>query len=414
MTFRPGIDEVAVAQQVWGPEEIDAVTAVAASGRWAAGQKTAEFERQFAAWWGIRECILVNSGSSANLLALSALTSPSLGERRLRVGDEVITAACGFPTTVNPIVQNGLVPVFIDCELETYNADLGVLEASLSPRTRAIILAHTLGNPYDSARVKAFCDLHGLWFIEDCCDGVGASWMGRPVGTFGDLATVSFYPAHHLSMGEGGAVLTKSPALRKIVESFRDWGRDCWCAPNCDNTCGKRQGWQLGTLPQGYDHKYTYAHRGYNLKATEFQAALGLEQLKRLDGFIEKRKENAYWLRRMIDDNVQHLEVPSPSNGWSPFGLPLRVVDTFTDRPWTRDELCAYLWSKKIATRLLFAGNLTRHPAYSEVEYRVVGELRNSDTVMRDVFWLGVHPGLGEAELRYVAETLAACTSVAA
>ena len=411
MTFRPGVDEVQVAQQVWGPEEIDAVTAVAASGRWAAGQKTAEFERQFAAWWGIRECILVNSGSSANLLALSALTSPSLGERRLRVGDEVITAACGFPTTVNPIVQNGLVPVFIDCELETYNAQLDQLERSRSPRTRAVILAHTLGNPYDSARVKAFCDLHGLWFIEDCCDGVGASWMGRPVGTFGDLATVSFYPAHHLSMGEGGAVLTKSPALRKIVESFRDWGRDCWCAPNCDNTCGKRQGWQLGTLPQGYDHKYTYAHRGYNLKATEFQAALGLEQLKRLDGFIAKRRDNMDMLWSLLIGIPWLAKPKGDGDEQSPFGLPLRVLP---NAPMTRDALCAYLWSKKIATRLLFAGNLTRHPAYQDVEYRVVGELRNSDEVMTSVFWLGVHPGLGEAELRYVAETLAACTSVAA
>ena len=412
MPFRPGIDEVAVAQQVWGPEEIDAVTAVAASGRWAAGTKTAEFERQFAAWWGIRECVLVNSGSSANLLALSALTSPSLGERRLKPGDEVITAACGFPTTVNPIVQNGLVPVFIDCELETYNADLGNLPAVPSDRTRAVILAHTLGNPFDAARVRRYCDDHGLWFVEDCCDAVGATWEGRGVGTFGDLATVSFYPAHHLSMGEGGAVLTKSPALRKIVESFRDWGRDCWCAPNCDNTCGKRQGWSLGTLPQGYDHKYTYAHRGYNLKATEFQAALGLEQLKRLDGFIEKRRMNIVELIYRIQ-TINWLQYPKaiPGGSVSPFGLPLRVLP---NAPMTRDDLCAYLWSKKIATRLLFAGNLTRHPAYSDVTFRVVGDLMNSDTVMRDVFWLGVHPGLGEAELRYVAETLAACTSVAA
>jgi len=411
MTFRPGVDEVAVAQQVWGVEEVDAVTEVAASGRWAAGVKTAEFERAFASWWGIRECILVNSGSSANLLALSALTSPALGERRLKPGDEVITAACGFPTTVNPIVQNGLVPVFIDCELETYNADLEVLERALSPRTRAVVLAHTLGNPYDVARVRRFCDEHGLWLIEDCCDAVGATWNGSPVGTLGDLATVSFYPAHHLSMGEGGAVLTKSPLLRKIVESFRDWGRDCWCAPGCDDTCGKRMGWQLGSLPAGYDHKYTYAHRGYNLKATEFQAAIGLEQLKRLDGFIEKRRRNFSTLHIALAQSIPWSMVPRFYGGMSPFGMPLRVLP---NAPMTRDDLCRYLWSKKIATRLLFAGNITRHPAYQDVEYRVVGELRNSDEVMRSVFWLGCHPALGAEELQYVAEMLAACSSVAA
>lgn len=388
------------------------MTAVAASGRWAGGLKTAEFEAAFASWWGIRECVLCNSGSSANLLAVSALTSPALGERRLRAGDEVITAACGFPTTVNPIVQNGLLPVFIDCELETYNADLSALEAAWSPRTKAVILAHTLGNPYDVARVRRFCDERGLWLIEDCCDAVGSTWNMQPVGTFGDFATVSFYPAHHLSMGEGGAVLTKSPLLRKIVESFRDWGRDCWCAPGCDDTCGKRLGWSLGTLPAGYDHKYTYAHRGFNLKATEFQAAIGLEQLKRLDGFIEKRRENATNLYYALQP-VRWLTRPGWSDDglWSPFGLPLRVLP---NAPMTRDELCRHLWSKGIATRLLFAGNLTRHPAYEDVAYRVIGELRNSDTVMNDVFWVGVHPGLGVEELTYVADTLAACTSVAA
>ena len=403
MTFRPGIDEVAVAQQVWGVEEVDAVTAVAASGRWAAGLKTAEFEREFARWWGVRECVLVNSGSSANLLALSALTSPSLGERALKPGNEVITAACGFPTTVNPIVQNGLVPVFIDCELETYNVQLSALEAAVGPRTKAIILAHTLGNPFDADRVRRFAEMHGLWFIEDCCDAVGAAWGGKPVGTFGAVATCSFYPAHHLSMGEGGAVLTKSPALRKIVESFRDWGRDCWCAPGCDDTCGKRLGWQLGSLPAGYDHKYTYAHRGYNLKATEFQAAVGLEQLKRLDGFIFARKGNFEALYVALQ-RLPWLALPrwNFAGEWSPFGLPLRVTSDVS-----RETIIRHLWEKKIATRLLFAGNLTRHPAYADVAFRVVGELRNSDTVMSTVFWVGVHPGLGEHELAYVAKTLA-------
>lgn len=415
MTFNPGVDEVLVAQQIWGAEEIDAVTAVAASGRWAGGLKTAEFERAFARWWGVRECVLTNSGSSANLLALSALTSPALGDRRLVAGDEVITAACGFPTTVNPIVQNGLVPVFVDCELETYNAQIEALERAVMPRSRAVILAHVLGNPFDAGAVREFCDRHGLWFIEDCCDAVGATWAGRPVGTFGDLATVSFYPAHHMSMGEGGAVLTKSPLLRKIVESFRDWGRDCWCAPGCDDTCGKRMGWQLGDLPAGYDHKYSYAHRGYNLKATEFQAALGLEQLKRVDGFIEKRRENAGVLGLFIGSRQNMFARPLWK--WqgmkfeaSPFGYPLRVLPGGP----SRDDVVRYLWSKKIATRLIFAGNLTRHPAYQGVEYRVSGDLRNSDVVMRDVFWVGVHPGLGVDELTYVADTLASCASVAA
>jgi CDP-6-deoxy-D-xylo-4-hexulose-3-dehydrase len=398
---------VEVAQQITDHVEADYLSQVVASGRYAAGPWTARFEREFADWWGVRSCLLVNSGSSANLLAISALMSPALGDRALKPGDEVITAACGFPTTVNPIVQNGLVPVFIDCELETYNADLSQLEAALGPRSRAVILAHTLGNPYDAGRLKSFCDEHDLFFIEDCCDAVGATWAGQRVGTFGDLSTVSFYPAHHMSMGEGGAVLSGT-RFRKIVESYRDWGRDCWCAPGCDDTCGKRLGWQLGTLPEGYDHKYTYAHRGYNLKATEFSAALGCAQLRKVDGFIEKRQENAGHLRMWIDKRVPWLKVPAWSNWASWFGLPLRVMP---GAPMTRDALCAYLWSHGIATRLLFAGNITRHPAYADVNYRVVGELRNSDEVMNSVFWIGVHPGLGVAELQYVAETLAGCAS---
>ena len=399
---------VEVAQQITDHVEADYLSQVVASGRYAAGPWTERFEREFAAWWGVRSCLLVNSGSSANLLAISALMSPALGDRALKPGDEVITTACGFPTTVNPIVQNGLVPVFIDCELETYNADCSLLEAACGPRTRALILAHTLGNPFDAAAVAAFCRDRGLWFIEDCCDAVGATWNGQRVGTFGDLSTVSFYPAHHMSMGEGGAVLSGT-RFRKIVESYRDWGRDCWCPCGEDNTCGKRLDWQLGTLPHGYDHKYTYAHRGYNLKATEFSAALGCAQLQKVDGFIAKRRENAGMLWMMLMQRVPWLRRPwVNTNHWSPFGLPLRVLP---EAPMTRDALCAYLWSHGIATRLLFAGNITRHPAYADVNYRIVGELRNSDEVMNSVFWVGVHPGLGVEELTYVAETLAQCAS---
>lgn len=397
---------VEVAKQIIDNVERDYLLQVVASGRYAAGPWTERFEREFASWWGVRSCLLMNSGSSANLLAVSALMSPALGDRALVAGDEVITAACGFPTTVNPIVQNGLVPVFIDCELETYNARLEVLEEARSPRTRGVMLAHTLGNPFDAARVRAFCRMHGLWFIEDCCDAVGATWEGQSVGTFGDLATVSFYPAHHMSMGEGGAVLSGT-RFRKIVESYRDWGRDCWCCPNESGTCGKRQGWQLGTLPFGYDHKYTYAHRGYNMKATEFQAALGCAQLQKVDHFITKRFKNFVWLCDALSA-IPWLALPQDNGnrGQSPFGLPLRVLP---NAPMTRDELCAYLWSKGIATRLLFAGNITRHPAYADVNYRVVGELRNSNEVMNSVFWVGVHPGLGAEELRYIAQTLQEC-----
>lgn len=388
--------------------EVDYLSQVVASGRYAAGPWCERFEREFAAWWGVRSCLLVNSGSSANLLAVSALMSPALGDRALKPGDEVITVACGFPTTVNPIVQNGLVPVFIDCELETYNAQIADLEAACSPRTRAVILAHTLGNPYDAAAVARFCLDRGLFFIEDCCDAVGATWQGQAVGTFGDLATVSFYPAHHMSMGEGGAVLSGT-RFRKIVESYRDWGRDCWCSPGCDDTCGKRLGWQLGSLPEGYDHKYTYAHRGYNLKATEFQGALGCAQLQKVDGFIKQRQANMVELIYRIQA-IDWLKYPRamPGGSVSPFGLPLRVLP---GAPMTRDALCAYLWSKGIATRLLFAGNITRHPAYQDVNYRVVGDLKNSDTVMNDVFWVGVHPGLTVEHLSYVADTLAQCAS---
>lgn len=399
--FVPGTDPVPVSGRVF--DEHDMLNLVDSSlDFWLTTGRFAErFEREFARWFGVRECVLVNSGSSANLLAIMALTSPELEKRRLRPGDEVITAAAGFPTTVNPIVQAGCVPVFIDSELSTYNADLDALEQAVSPRTKAVILAHTLGNPYDAERIRDFCRSHELWMIEDTCDAVGATWDGRQVGTFGDIATVSFYPAHHITMGEGGAVLMHSPKLRKIVESFRDWGRDCWCAPGKDNTCGKRFDWQLGDLPHGYDHKYTYSHIGYNLKLTDMQAAVGLAQLEKVDGFIARRRENAALLRELLEP-VPWIGVPGvrPAGSCSWFGYPLRVLP---GAPVTRDALSQGLNDRKIGTRLLFGGNLVRQPAYAGIEKRVVGELANADRIMRDVFWVGTYPDLGRDQMEYIA-----------
>jgi len=368
------------------------------------GRFAERFERDFARWYGIRECVLVNSGSSANLVALAAFTSPEHDDRRLRPGDEVITAAAGFPTTVNPIVQLGAIPVFIDSELVTLNADLAQLEMALSPKTRAVMLAHTLGNPYDAARVRAFCREHGLWMIEDTCDAVGATWDGVQVGTFGDASTVSFYPAHHMTMGEGGAVMMRSPKLRKIVESYRDWGRDCWCQPGKDNTCGKRFDWQLGDLPHGYDHKYTYSHIGYNLKLTDMQAAVGVSQLQKLDGFIDRRRHNAELLTKLLA-GVPWLELPRESAGGrsSWFGYPIRVLP---DAPVHRNALTQSLNERKIGTRLVFAGNLVRQPAYRDLEYRTVGTLANADVIMNDVFWVGTYPGLDDDQIRYIARSI--------
>ena len=402
--FVPGEDPVAVAGRVFDERELVALVDSSLDFWLTTGRYAERFEREFAHWFGLRECMLVNSGSSANLLAVSALTSPELGERRLQPGDEVITAACGFPTTVNPIIQNRCIPVFIDSELDTFNADLDQLETALSPRTRAIILAHTLGTPYDSERVRAFARKHDLWFIEDTCDAVGATWNGQQVGTFGDFASVSFFPAHHMTMGEGGAVLCRSPKLRKIAESFRDWGRDCWCAPGKDNTCGKRFEWQLGTLPDGYDHKYTYSHIGYNLKITDMQAAVGCAQLEKLDDFITSRKANAETLTNALA-GVSWLSLPKnmPGGESSWFGYPIRVLP---DAPVTRDELIHTLHASKIATRLVFAGNILRQPGYRDIEHRVIGDLPNADIIMRDVLWVGTYPGLEASQLEYVGDVV--------
>jgi CDP-6-deoxy-D-xylo-4-hexulose-3-dehydrase len=368
--------------------------------RIASGSYAIRFERALAGYFGLRKAHLTNSGSSANLLALSALTAPELGDRALRRGDEVITVAAGFPTTVNPIIQNGMVPVFVDIDLSTYNTTAQLVEAAIGPKTKAIMIAHALGNPFEAAEIRELADRHGLWFVEDNCDAVGSTYRGRKTGTFGHLSTVSFYPAHHLTMGEGGCVLTGSMELARLVESYRDWGRDCWCEPGEDDRCNKRFGWQLGTLPSGYDHKYIFSHVGYNLKATDLQAALGLSQLERLSEFCESRRRN--WLRMRAGlQNVPGLILPEPAPNSDPswFGFTLTVQDS---APYSRRDLQLYLESKRISTRLLFSGNLTRHPAYEHVEYRVSGSLANSDKVANDTLWIGIYPGVTEEMIDYV------------
>lgn len=405
-TFIPGETPVPVSGRVFDAADMQSLVDSGLDFWLTTGRFAEQFERQFAhEVFGIRYAMLVNSGSSANLVALSALTSPSLGPNQLKPGDEVITVAAGFPTTVNPIVQNQLVPVFVDVDVPTYNIDVSQLGAALSERTRAVMIAHTLGNPFNLEAVTAFTKKHNLYLIEDCCDAVGSTYNGRHVGTFGHLATASFYPAHHITMGEGGAVMTNKPALKKLVESFRDWGRDCWCAPGVDNTCGKRFDWQLGDLPHGYDHKYIYSHIGYNLKLTDMQAAVGVSQLKKLPGFIETRRRNFQILYEGLQDmqDVFILPEATPNSEPSWFGFPLAVRP---QAPFTRNALVRHLNEKKIGTRLLFGGNLIRQPAYQNVDYRVVGELKNADFVMNNVFWVGVYPGLTEDMLGYVVDQI--------
>jgi CDP-6-deoxy-D-xylo-4-hexulose-3-dehydrase len=403
--FQPGRSPVPYAGRVFDEREVQALVDSALDFWLTTGRFAQEFERRFADRFQRRSALLCNSGSSANLLAISALTSPELGTRQLQPGDEVITVAAGFPTTVNPIVQNRLVPVFVDVQIPTYNVDVEQLEAACSPKTKAVILAHTLGNPFNVESVTTFCRQHDLWLIEDCCDAVGSQWRGQPVGSFGDLATVSFYPAHHLTMGEGGCVLVDNPRLKKIVESFRDWGRDCWCDPGQADTCGKRFGWQLGELPTGYDHKYIYSHRGYNLKATDMQAAVGVAQLDKLPSFITARKANFAFLYDQLSDLTEYFILPEATPGSDPswFGFPLAIRPT---APFRRPEVIWYLESRKIATRLLFGGNLIRQPAYADVAYRRIGLLPNTDFVMTNVFWIGVYPGLSAAQLNFMAASI--------
>lgn len=403
--FRPGQDYVPVSGKSFDHEDLMALMDSSLDFWLTAGRYAAQFEREFADWMGVRYALLTNSGSSANLLAVTALTSEKLKDRRLVPGDEVITVAAGFPTTVNPIIQNGLIPVFVDVHIPTYNIDTTMLEAAVGPRTKAIIVAHTLGNPFDLAEVRKVADRHGLWLIEDTCDAVGAEFGGRKVGTFGDLATVSFYPAHHITMGEGGAVLMNHALLKTVVESFRDWGRDCWCAPGKDNTCGRRYGWKLGDLPCGYDHKYTYSHIGYNLKVTDMQAAIGVSQLKKLPAFITKRRENFAFLKAALQPMEDMLILPeaTPGSNPSPFGFPITVRK---DAPFTRDQLVQHLEQHKIGTRLLFGGNLLKQPAYKHIAHRIAGSLDNTDAIMNGTFWIGVHPGLTKEMLEYMADVL--------
>jgi CDP-6-deoxy-D-xylo-4-hexulose-3-dehydrase len=406
-SFVPGQTPVPVSGKVFDESELINLVDSSLDFWLTTGRYAALFEERFAEWIGVKHCLLVNSGSSANLLALSALTSKQLGDRRLQPGDEVITVAAGFPTTVNPIFQNQLIPVFVDINLPSYNIDVTQLELALSHRTRAIMIAHTLGNPFDVDAILAFAQRHQLWVIEDNCDAVGSLYKGRKTGTFGHLSTVSFYPAHHITMGEGGAVLTSDSRLKKIVESFRDWGRDCWCPPGVDNTCRKRFGWQLGDLPFGYDHKYTYSHVGYNLKLTDMQAAVGIAQLNKLTEFVEKRRQNFDFLYQQLQDLQDILVLPEASQDSAPswFGFPLSVKD---NAPFTRNALVQHLEQNLIGTRLLFGGNLIRQPLYQGLSYRVIGELQNTDKIMESTFWLGIYPGLREEMLIYVASTLKA------
>ncbi len=363
------------------------------------------FEKDFAKYMDQKHCLLVNSGSSANLLAFAALTSPQWEERQIKAGDEVITVAAGFPTTVNPIIQHGCIPVFVDVCLETYEIDLSEMEKALSDKTKAVMIAHTLGNGFDAKIVKEFCDKHNLWLIEDCCDAVGTTVHGKMVGTYGDIATVSFYPAHHMTMGEGGAVLMSDPKMKKIAESFRDWGRDCWCPPGKDDTCGKRFNWSLGELPDGFDHKYIYSHIGYNLKVTDMQAALGVSQLKKLPHFVQKRKDNFKYLRSKLEELEDLLLLPKATEGTDPswFGFPISVKP---GGKVSKQELVEFLQKEKVGSRNIFGGNLLRQPLYQDVEKRVIGDLPNTDYIMNNSFWVGIWPGLDEVHLDFIADKI--------
>jgi CDP-4-dehydro-6-deoxyglucose reductase, E1 len=401
-SFFPGVSPVPVAGRVFDAADMQHLVDSGLDFWLTTGRFAAQFEKEFANAMGTRTATLVNSGSSANLVALTALTSSKLEDRQLKPGDEVITVAAGFPTTVNPTIQNRLVPVFIDILLGTYNVDASQLEAALSPKSKAVMIAHTLGNPFDLAAVTAFCKKHNLWLVEDCCDALGATYGGKKVGTFGSLATCSFYPAHHITMGEGGAVMTNGPKLKTLVESFRDWGRDCWCEPGKDNTCGKRFDWELGELPCGFDHKYIYSHIGYNLKATDMQAAVGVSQLKKLPGFVEARRSNFRFLHEALSDLTEYLILPeaTPNSDPSWFGFPISIREGM---PFSREDLVRHLNSQQIGTRLLFGGNLLRQPAYQDIAHRKIGDLKNTDFVMRQLFWVGVYPGLTHEMLAFVA-----------
>ena len=404
-SFEPGKSVIPPSGKVIGETELQYMVDASLDGWLTTGRFNEQFENELAEFIGIKHLITVNSGSSANLVAFAVLTSPQLRDRAIKKGDEVIGVAAGFPTTVNPIVQFGAIPVFVDVDLTTHNVNADLIESAITSKTKAIMLAHTLGNPYNLEKVKGLCDKYNLWLVEDCCDALGAEYNGKHVGTFGDIATCSFYPAHHITMGEGGAVFTNNSELMTIAESFRDWGRDCYCKPGCDNTCGKRFNQQLGELPQGYDHKYTYSHLGYNLKISDMQAACGLAQLKRLPEFIKKRNFNFDYLSDRLSTLTDFIELTVPTKNSTPswFGFPITLKDSSGIN---RVGLIKYLDQNKIGTRLLFAGNLTKQPYFKDVEYRVVGDLINTDITMNQTLWLGIYPGIEKEHLDYIAEKM--------
>lgn len=400
--FEAGKTPIPPSGKVIGTEELKNMVEAALDGWLTTGRFNTAFENRLARFLGVQHVLTTNSGSSANLLAFTALTSPKLGKRAIKKGDEIISVAAGFPTTVNPIIQFGAIPVFIDIDIPTYNIDVQQIESAVTSKTKAVMLAHTLGNPYNLDTIKALCKKYDLWLIEDCCDALGSTYHGQLVGTFGDIGTLSFYPAHHITMGEGGAVFTNNPELKKIIESFRDWGRDCYCAPGCDNTCGKRFDWQLGTLPQGYDHKYTYSHIGYNLKITDMQAACALAQMDKLEQFITQRKANFNYLKDRLKSCEEFLILPEATEysdpSWFGFLITLRPESGIR-----RVDLLNYLDQNKVGTRLLFAGNLTRQPYMEGQHYQVHGDLHNTDIVMNNTFWIGVYPGLSHEMLDFSA-----------
>jgi CDP-6-deoxy-D-xylo-4-hexulose-3-dehydrase len=407
LPFMPGVSAVPPSGKQLGPQELKNMVEASLDGWLTTGRFNAEFEKKLSEFIGIKHLITVNSGSSANLVAFNTLTSPKLGDRAIKQGDEVISVAAGFPTTVNPILQFGAVPVFVDVDCLTHNIDASKIEAAIGSKTKAIMLAHSLGNPFNLDVVTALCKKHKLWLVEDCCDALGTTYRGQMVGTFGDIATLSFYPAHHITMGEGGAVFTKHDALKPIAESFRDWGRDCYCAPGKDNTCGKRFCQQLGELPIGYDHKYTYSHLGYNLKITDMQAACGLAQLEKAPQFIQTRKDNFAFLKERLKDCEEFVSLPEPTEHSDPswFGFPITLKENC---PVPRLDLLNYLDQNKIGTRLLFAGNLTRQPYMAGANYRISGDLANTDNVMNNTFWIGVQPALTREMLEFAASKIEA------
>lgn len=405
--FEPGATVVPPSGKVLDAAELKNMVEASLDGWLTTGRFNDAFEKRLADYLGVKFLITTNSGSSANLLAFTALTSPKLGDRAIKPGDEVIGVAAGFPTTVNPILQYGAVPVFVDIELASHNIDVSKIEAAISPKTKAIMLAHSLGNPFNIKVVKEICQKHNLWLVEDNCDALGSRYDGQLTGTFGDIGTLSFYPAHHITMGEGGAVFTNNHELKQIAESFRDWGRDCYCPPGKDNTCGKRFCWKLGNLPEGYDHKYTYSHLGYNLKITDMQAACGLAQMDKLDSFVLARKDNFSYLRNRLSSCAEFLILPeaTPNSDPSWFGFLMTIRPESDVR---RVDLINYLNQNKIGTRLLFAGNLTRQPYMLGRNFRISGELTNTDLVMNNSFWVGVYPGLDEEKLSFIADKIEA------